>query len=143
MGNICRSPLADGLLRDKIKKHNINAIVDSAGTISMHAGEAPDPRSIQVGLLHGVDIRDLRARQFNVSDFDTFDHIYVMDSANYTDVMRVARDKSDMNKVEIIMNLVYPNKNKPVPDPYFGGDEGFEQVYQMLDLVTDKIIEIL
>ena len=85
MGNICRSPLAEGILNSKIKKYNKNALVDSAGTISMHTGEAPDLRSVQVGLLHNIDIRNLRARQFKLNDFDNFDHIYVMDLNNYNE----------------------------------------------------------
>lgn len=143
LGNICRSPLADGILRFKVKQNNLDVIVDSAGTYSGHKGENPDPRAIAVAKKYGVDISYLVARSFLKKDFDEFDKIYVMDSSNYRDVLRLADDEEDKQKVEMIMNVVTPGKNQVVPDPYFGGDEGFDTVYKMLDEACEKIIQQL
>ncbi|MXV38366.1 low molecular weight phosphotyrosine protein phosphatase [Flavobacteriaceae bacterium Ap0902] len=138
LGNICRSPLAEGLLQSKVG----NSIqVDSAGTSGQHAGELPDERSIEVAKKHGVDITYQRSRKFKPEDFDLFDKIYVMDASNYNNVKKVARNKEDMKKVDLIMNEINPDQNQTVPDPYFGDSEDFENVYQMLDKATDKIIE--
>ena len=143
LGNICRSPLADGILRFKAKCDNLDWIVDSAGTYSGHQGENPDSRAIKCANKYGVDISDLVARPFSKRDFDEFDKIYVMDSANYRDVLKLAVVEADRYKVEMIMNVVNPGKNQPVPDPYFGGDEGFDVVYKMLDEACEKIIQQL
>ena len=143
LGNICRSPLADGILRFKAKRENLDWVIDSAGTYSGHQGENPDPRAIKCANKYGVDISDLVARPFSKRDFDEFDKIYVMDSANYRDVLKLAVDEADRYKVEMIMNVVNPGKNQPVPDPYFGGDEGFDAVYKMLDEACEKIIQQL
>lgn len=140
LGNICRSPLAEGILKSKIGERNIQ--VDSAGTNGLHVGELPDERSIEVAKLNGIDITNQRSRKFTVKDFDSFDFIYVMDSGNYNTVMDLARNHKDQYKVELIMNLVSPGMNQNVPDPYYGGQDGFHQVFKMLDLATDKIIEI-
>jgi len=140
LGNICRSPLAEGILKHKIKEHNLDWEVDSAGTSAYHAGDLPDNRSIAVGNLHGIDITNQRSRQFKVKDFDNFDKIFVMDSSNYQNVLKLARTANDKNKIEMIMNLVNPNWNQAVPDPYWGND-GFENVYQMLDEACDKLVE--
>lgn len=141
LGNICRSPIADGLLRRKISEQRLNATVDSAGTAAYHVGEAPDPRMRETGKSLGTPIDDLRARQFEVSDFDRFDLIYAMDRSNYNNILKLARNKSDENKVFMILNEANPGKNLEVPDPYYGGDQGFIEVYKMLDVATDKIIE--
>ena len=139
MGNICRSPMAEGVMRQKIEKYKLDAQVDSAGTISSHVGEAPDKRSIANGLRHNVDISDLRARQFKVSDYDAFDLIYVMDSSNYKNVIGLARNLDDKKKVNLILNELYPRTDIEVPDPYFGGEEGFETVFHLLDLACENI----
>jgi protein-tyrosine phosphatase len=141
LGNICRSPLAEGILKHKIKEHNLEWKVDSAGTSAYHAGNLPDNRSIAVGNLHGVDITDQRSRHFKVADFENFDKIFVMDSSNYQNVLKLAESEIAKNKVELIMNLVNPNMNQQVPDPYWGND-GFENVYQMLDEACDKLIKM-
>lgn len=140
LGNICRSPLAEGILKSKLS----NAFtVDSAGTANYHTGSQPDRRSIAVARKYGLEISHLRGRQFTVNDFDNFDFIYVMDQSNYQNVTRLARNNKDINKVEMILNLVYPNKNYDVPDPYYGGDQGFENVYQMLDEACNIIVNNL
>lgn len=139
LGNICRSPLAEGILREKVK--DLNVETDSAGTSAYHVDEAPDTRSILTGRKHDINISDLRGRQFIVEDFDRFDKIYVMDQSNYNNVIQMARNESDKLKVEYILNEVEPGANAEVPDPYYGGDKGFENVYKMLDVATDKIVE--
>lgn len=139
LGNICRSPLAEGLLRDKVI--SMDVATDSAGTSAYHIDEAPDARMIKTGRSKGVNISDLRGRQFKVADFDEFDRIYVMDASNYQNVIALARDESDIAKVDYILNELEPGSNAEVPDPYFGGDRGFEAVYKMLDEATDKVVE--
>lgn len=143
LGNICRSPLAEGILRDKTQQKNIDIFIDSAGTSNYHVGEHPDKRTIANALQHGVDLSTLVGRQFSVSDFDEFDTIFVMDSSNYSDVVSLARNSKDKEKVELILNRVYPNSNMSVPDPYFGGEQGFENVYILLDKACDVIVDSL
>ncbi len=141
LGNICRSPLAEGILRDKIKKENLDWKTDSAGTGTYHIGEPPHILAQKVARLHNIDISDLRARQFAKTDMVLFDKIYVMDAENYNDVKRMSKELWNENKVEMIMNELYPNENRIVPDPWYGGEEDFEKVYEMLDEVCGKIIQ--
>lgn len=139
LGNICRSPLAEAILRAKIGDRNIK--VDSAGTGDFHIGERPDKRAIAVAEEHNISIDGIYCRQFQESDFDEFDVIYVMDDHNYNTLMKKARNNKDQYKVELIMNLLEPESNKNVPDPYYGNEEDFEKAYQLLDKATDVIIE--
>ena len=141
LGNICRSPMADGLLRKKVKDAGLSVFVDSAGTSNYHVGEAPDCRMRQTAREFGVPIDDLRGRQFVQSDFDEFDLIYAMDSSNYNNILRLARNAADEEKVHMILNELHPGENMAVPDPYYGGDQGFIDVYNMLDEATDVILE--
>lgn len=141
LGNICRSPLAEGILKDKATINDLPLDVDSAGTSSFHIGEHPDPRSIQKAKDYNISIHHQRARQFTINDFDKFDQIYVMDTSNYKNVIDLARDDYDKQKVKLILDETYPNQKMSVPDPYYGGDDGFENVYQLLDAACDKIIE--
>ncbi len=136
LGNICRSPLAEGILQSKV---NATIKVDSAGTAGYHVGHLPDDRSIAVAKKHGINISDQRCRKFTVNDFDTFNMIYVMDRGNYQEVLSLARDKYDEQKVQLILNEVSPGADQSVPDPYFGGDAGFENVYQLLDEACEII----
>lgn len=136
LGNICRSPLAEGIMRAKLSK---DFIVDSAGTGGWHAGELPDKRSISTAKNRGLDITSQRARQFKISDFDTFDYIYVMDNSNYKDVMSLAPNEEAKSKVKLILNELFPNENVDVPDPYYGGQDGFENVFNMLNEACDVI----
>ncbi len=140
LGNICRSPLAEGIMNEKFKKHGVQASADSAGTAAYHVGEPPDERSREVAAKYGIDISGQRARQFQVSDFDNFDKIYAMDSQNLSNIAALARDDKDLGKVEMILNEVYPGEDREVPDPYYGGKNGFEKVYQMLDEACEKIV---
>ena len=136
LGNICRSPLAEGIMRSKLS-NDFN--VDSAGTGGWHAGELPDKRSISTAKNRGLDITSQRARQFKISDFDTFDYIYVMDNSNYKDVMALAPNEEAKSKVKLILNELFPNENVDVPDPYYGGQDGFENVFDMLNEACDVI----
>ena len=140
LGNICRSAMAEGILRDKARERGANVEVDSAGTSNYHIGEAPDHRAIDLMKRKGHDITDLKGRQFRVSDFDHYDHILVMDKSNYQNVMKVARNDTDKAKVNLAMNLTHPGENLEVDDPYFGGEEGFVKVYDELDAVSDVLI---
>lgn len=140
LGNICRSPMAEGIMRYELANSGIVAQVDSAGTSSWHSGEPPDTRAIQNMRSNGIDISMLRARQFHVGDFQHFDRIYVMDVHNYNDVLSLASSQDAAAKVQMIMNMVTPGVNQSVPDPYYGGDEGFQQVFEMLTLACRKII---
>lgn len=139
LGNICRSPLAEGILRDKTNKLGIPVFIDSAGTSNYHTGEHPDKRTVSNALKNGIDISKLKARQFKVADFDEFDIIFVMDSSNYSNVIDLARNKNDIEKVELILNRVHPKSNMAVPDPYFGGEEGFQTVFELLDTACNTI----
>jgi protein-tyrosine phosphatase len=136
LGNICRSPMAEGILRSKVGD---GLEIDSAGTGGWHAGEAPDRRAQACLRGHGIDISDLRARQFTISDFDSYDHIFVMDRMNFSDVSSMARQTEDLKKLEMILERTHPGERKPVPDPYYGGDQGFENVYYLLDAACEKI----
>ena len=141
LGNICRSPLAEGILKSKVYLHK--TFIDSAGTGDYHVGEKPDPRSISIANIHGIDITNQKARQFSVKDFDNFDLIYVMDQSNYENVIALARNEDDKSKVKMILNEVFPEEDLDVPDPYTGGDFGFKNVYNMLDQACDVIAEKL
>ncbi|NHM01148.1 low molecular weight protein-tyrosine-phosphatase [Flavobacterium difficile] len=136
LGNICRSPLAEGILKAKLPN---NYIVDSAGTANYHVGSAPDKRSIAVAKKFGVDISQQKCRQITTSDFETFDYIYVMDTSNYKNVMAIAPNEEAKQKVKVILNELHPNKNLEVPDPYYGEMDGFEHVYKLLDEVCEAI----
>lgn len=141
LGNICRSPLAEGAMRQKAEQRNVDVTVDSCGTSNYHIGETPDPRSVENARENGVDISNLRARQFVPEDFDRFDRIFVMDHSNYSDVVAQAHSEDQIKKVEMILNNIEPGKNQPVPDPYFGGPDGFQHVFELLDKACDKILD--
>ena len=143
LGNICRSPLADGLLRKKVAEAGLAVDVDSAGTADYHVGKAPDSRMRATAKSFGCSIDALRARQFVVEDFDRFDRIYVMDKSNRSNVLALARTQADAQKVDLILNLSHPGKDLEVPDPYYGGDEGFIEVYELLDEATDVLMNEL
>lgn len=140
LGNICRSPLAEGILKHKASKANVTIHVDSAGTSGWHVGEPPDSRSIDIAKKYGIDISGQRSRKFLVHDFDVFDKIYAMDVSNYRNLIDMARNKEEKEKVQMILSLSFPNEKRSVPDPYYDND-GFEQVYQMLDEACKLIID--
>ncbi len=140
LGNICRSPLAEGIMQHKIQQRGLDWQVDSAGTSNWHAGEAPDRRSQAVARKYGIDLSKQRGRQFRGYDLEEFDLIYAMDSSNYSHMVNMAQSAEEESKVKLIMNELWPGKNINVPDPYYD-DNGFEQVYQMLDAACEAVIE--
>jgi len=141
LGNICRSPLAQGILESKVSSKDI--FVDSAGTSGYHQGNLPDPRSISIASIYGLDITSQRSRKFVVSDFDQFDLIYAMDESNFSNILDLARDENDTVKVKLILDELTDFPIKNVPDPYYGGDDGFKNVYEMLDEACVKIVSKL
>jgi protein-tyrosine phosphatase len=138
LGNICRSPLAEGILSHLDISNNF--IVDSAGTSAYHMGELPDSRSIEIAQINGINISNQRSREFKISDFDYFDVIYAMDKSNFNNLLQLARNNSDKQKIKLILNEIHPNKNLDVPDPYYGGEDGFTKVFTMLKEACEVII---
>ena len=138
LGNICRSPLAEGILKNKTQ--NLDVFIDSAGTASYHVGNPPDSRSIEIANKNGIDLTYQRARQFSEKDFDDFDKIYAMDTNNYSKIISLARNQSDSDKVDVILNELTPKSYDSVPDPYYGAGDGFQIVYDMIDNACDAIV---
>ncbi|MFD0861861.1 low molecular weight protein-tyrosine-phosphatase [Sungkyunkwania multivorans] len=137
LGNICRSPLAEGILASKLDPDRF--YVDSAGTAGYHVGNLPDARSIAVAKRYGLDITYQRSRKLTKEDLEEFDHIFAMDNSNYHDIIALADSDEERAKVDRILNLVFPDENVDVPDPYYGGDQGFENVYKMLDEACEAL----
>ena len=138
LGNICRSPLAHGILESKLSLEN-NCIIDSAGTANYHIGSKPDHRSIAIAKTNGIDISHQKARQFIREDFDRYDIIYAMDTSNYNNIVTLASSKKETKKVKLILNENPNIENKNVPDPYYGGDSGFEYVFNILEETCEII----
>lgn len=141
LGNICRSPLAEGILASKLPFRHFS--VDSAGTGHYHIGESPDERSIAIAKANGLDISLQKARKFSVQDFENFDYIYAMDGTNYQDILDIAPDEKSAQKVILILNELFEGENVDVPDPYYGLENGFPKLYDMLEQVCDTIAENL
>ena len=139
--NMCRSPLAEGLLKVILKNRNIKANVDSAGFEVFHINESPDNRAIQKGLEHGIDITAKKVRLFSKEDFDKFDKIYVMDTIAYRNAMYFARNEQDKRKVDFVMNLIKPGKNESVPDPFYRNLEACDETYEILNKACMKIAD--
>ncbi|EKF55392.1 low molecular weight phosphotyrosine protein phosphatase [Galbibacter marinus] len=139
LGNICRSPLAEGILKSKVDSDKVT--VDSAGTANYHIGKGPDKRSIATAARYKIDITDQRARQFTAEDFDKFDYIFAMDRSNYNDIVSLAKNTSDKAKVTLMLEVLNNPQAIEVPDPYYGGDSGFEHVFQLLDQATDLVVK--
>jgi|TARA_B110000467_G_scaffold136888_1_gene134660 protein-tyrosine phosphatase len=139
LGNICRSPLAEGIL--SLKGKHLNLEVDSAGTAAYHIGKQPDIRSIEIANKYTIDLNQQRARQFSRADFDKFDIIYAMDTNNYAHLISLASTETERNKIRMILNEINPKAYQSVPDPYYGGENGFQDIYNMLDKACDKIIQ--
>ena len=137
LGNVCRSPLAEGILASKLPKDKF--FVDSAGTGDYHVGKQPDVRSIAVAKKNGIDITKQKALQFSEKDFEDFDYIYAMDHSNQQDILELTNTPSHEKKVNLILNELFPSENVDVPDPYFGVENGFTNVYQLLDEVCEVI----
>ena len=140
LGNICRSPLAQGILEKKSKESNLNIYVDSAGTGGWHVGSSPDLRSINIAKKYNIDISDQKARKFSTYDFQEFDKIFVMDNNNYRDLIRLCSNEKECNKIQLILKNIDPEKNTSVPDPYYGEEDGFEKIYRLLEKACSEII---
>lgn len=141
LGNICRSPLAEGILTAKLDPERF--VVDSVGTGSWHVGDAPDKRSIAVAAQHGIAIDQLRGRQLSTKDIEQFDHIYVMDQSNLEDVLALREKTNSNTPVEMILDILFPGEKVDVPDPYYGGKADFQRVYDMLDQACERIADKL
>jgi protein-tyrosine phosphatase len=139
LGNICRSPLAEGIMLHLKEKHKLTWTIDSAGTANYHVGEAPDRRTIANAKKNGVDLSKLRARQFSPSDFDEFDRIWVMDMNNLKNVLQHARTDDHKKKVDLFLNVLHPNSNSEVPDPYYGDESDFEHVFQLVYKACEEL----
>ena len=141
LGNICRSPLAEGILQHKANRAKLGWQVDSAGTADYHIGDPAHHLSIKVAGMNGIDISHERCRQFKKEDMLEFDRIYVMDQDNYAAVKKISRNLWNENKTALILNELYAGQNLEVPDPWYGPEKGFHEVFDMLDQACDKIIE--
>ena len=140
LGNICRSPLAEGILQHKARQAGLDWTVDSAGTNGYHVGEAPHHLSQKVARLNGIDICDQRARRFVKEDFDRYDIIYAMANDVLDDMRRIARDRYDERKARLFLEELYPGEHRGVPDPWYGTEPGYHEVYQLIDKACDQII---
>ena len=141
LGNICRSPLAEGILQDKAKEAGLDWVVDSAGTNSYHIGEPPHHLSQKVAKLNGIDICNQRARRFVKEDFDHYDKIYAMAEDVLDDMKHIAKEKYDASKADLLLNELYPGKNASVPDPWYGPEPGYHEVYRLIEDDCDAIIQ--
>jgi protein-tyrosine phosphatase len=145
LGNICRSPMAEGVLRAKAIEQSLALEIDSAGTANYHVGSAPDHRMCATAEKHGISINNLRARQFTHKDFLKFDLIVAMDQSNLENILNLAQTKEDKAKVILLLNELNPNSNDNVPDPYYGSEKEFEECYQIINngmeaFINNKII---
>jgi len=141
LGNICRSPLAEGILQHKVDEAGLNWTVDSTGTAGYHIGEAPHPLSQKVAKMNGIDISKQSGRKFTKEDILFYDKIYVMDNSNYLDVKRICGNNWQEEKVDLLLNEIYPGQDRDVPDPWYSGEDGFHEVFEMLDRACEKIIQ--
>lgn len=136
LGNICRSPLAEGILKSKLSD---DFLVDSAGTIAMHEGEAPDRRAIKTSANHGIDISRQKSRPIRKSDFEKFDLIYCMDQKNFKEVVLMAENDEHRQKVHLFLEQAGQDQHSEVPDPYWGDLNDFENVFELLDRACNQI----
>ena len=141
LGNICRSPLAEGILQQKAWKAGLNWSVESAGTNGYHVNEAPHYLSMKVAKQNGIDISKQRSRRFTASDFEQYDVIYAMAEDVLEEIKRISRDKFDAKKVQLFLNEVYPGENREVPDPWSGPESGYHEVYQIINEACDHIVK--
>lgn len=141
LGNICRSPIAEGIMQHKINEHGLDWEVDSASTNVYHTGEPPHRYSQEICKLNGIDISDQRARRFQKSDLDQYDKIYVMANDVYEDVQHILNYKDHEGKVVLFLDELEDAKGQSVPDPYYGGKDGFVHVYELIDRTCNTIIE--
>ena len=141
LGNICRSPLAEGILQNKAFKAGLTWSIESAGTNSYHTCQPPHPLSQKVAKINGVDISKQRARRFTAEDFEVYDKIYALAADVMDEMRRIAKDKFDAAKAELLMNELYPGENVDVPDPWYGDEDGYIEVYALIEKTCDAILE--
>lgn len=141
LGNICRSPLAEGVLQHKAFEAGLKWSVESAGTDGYHVGEAPHPLSQKVARINGIDIGHQRARRFVAEDFEAFDKIYALAENVLHDIKRIAKNKFDDRKVDLLMNELYPGKNLDVRDPWSGPEKGYHEAFELIDKACEAIIK--
>jgi protein-tyrosine phosphatase len=141
LGNICRSPLAEGILQDKAWKAGLKWSVESAGTESYHVGEAPHRLSQKVAKLNGIDICNQRARRFVAEDLERFDKIYAMSADVIDDMRSITRNKFDKNKVDLLLNELFVGQNVDVPDPWYGPEQGYHEVFKLINDACDAVIK--
>lgn len=141
LGNICRSPLAEGILQDKAFRAGLSWSVESAGTNGYHTGEAPHPLSRKVALLNGIDISAQRSRRFLADDYRVYDRIYAMAGDVMDDIRRIAKTQYDPDKTDLLLNELYPGRNQDVPDPWYGPEPGYHEVYRLIEKACDAIID--
>lgn len=141
LGNICRSPMAEGILKHKAQILGLDVFIDSAGTSSWHEGEQPDDRAQEEMRKNSIDISNQKSRPFRPDDFDHFDYILVMDTSNKANVLSLARNTEDEAKVKLILDYGSEKKGNSVPDPYY--DDSFDRVCDLLDYACDAFLEEL
>jgi protein-tyrosine phosphatase len=141
LGNICRSPLAEGILRQKVAEAGLNWTIDSAGTNGYHVGEAPHTLSQKVARMNGIDISGQRARNFVAADFDRFDRIYAMATDVIAEMRRIARNNYDPQKAMLLLDAIYPGEDRDVPDPWYGPEPGYHEVFDLINKACATIIE--
>lgn len=142
LGNICRSPIAEGVMRHKVEMNRLDWVVDSAGTESYHIGEAPHRHSQAICRANGIDISGQTARKFVVADFDRYDKIYAMADDVYREIQRIGGRHADMGKVDLFLNELEPGSNASVPDPWYGTEDGYELVFDMINITCDNIVRV-
>jgi len=140
LGNICRSPLAEGILQDKADRVGLHWTVDSAGTAGYHIGETPHHLSQKVAKLNGIDISNQKGRKFQKEDILYYDKIYVMDNSNYNDVKDICGNNWKEEKVDLLLNELFPGEDRDIPDPWYGGEDGFQVVFEMIDRACERIV---
>jgi protein-tyrosine phosphatase len=140
LGNICRSPIAEGVLKHKVKQMGLNWVVESAGTESYHVGELPHQLSRKVCMANGIDISDQRARQFTKKDLQRYDKIYALAGDVYSEIKRIAGPGADLSNVDLFLNELNEGAGESVPDPYYGAEDGYHSVYDMVNATCDAII---
>lgn len=146
LGNICRSPIAEGVLKSKLEDSGLDILVDSAGLLSYHVGEPPDRRAIETAARHGIDISSQRARKFMLYDFENFDLIFAMDQQVYDELISMTADKNERKKTHLFLEFAECKNGSSVPDPYYGTRKDFDHVFQLVDeasvAIADKLMKM-
>lgn len=141
LGNICRSPLAEGILQDMVSKAGLNWTVESAGTNGYHTGEPPHELSIKVAKQNGINISGQRSRRFIAADIRQYDKVYAMAADVLEEMKNISKEKFDEQKVDLFLNELQPGQNDDVPDPWYGPEQGYHEVFAIISKGCKKIIE--